>query len=317
MSGQSELAPEGALRRAVRLLGGDAFAVVAAIVLSLILLGTLIGGLLLREAAGAVDLSLRNLPPFTSPDPIFVLGADPLGRSVLARMAVGGVTTLTIAITAMLVATLLGGLLGLVMGALGGWLDLIGMRLTDMMLSFPTLLLAVVLIYLYQPSFLILVTVLAVTRIPAYARVARAEALAVSAKEFVLGARALGASRSRIFFRHIAPALVPTLLTLGAVDLAYVILLESSLSFLGQGVQPPDMSWGLLVAEGRNYLLTAWWQSLFPGLVITLTTISLSILSNWLRLVMDPRQRWRIDRPRRTGRRPAAENQASLEGNPA
>jgi peptide/nickel transport system permease protein len=119
--------------------------------------------------------------------------------------------------------------------------------------------------------------------------------LDISGRDFVLGARALGASRLRIMVRHITPSIIPTLLTLGSVDLAYVILLESSLSFLGEGVQPPEMSWGLLVAQGQSYLLTAWWQSLFPGLVITLTTISLSLLSGWLRMVLDPRQRWRIE----------------------
>jgi len=298
----------GSLRRAgaphaLRLLRGDRFAFAAAVVLTVVVLGSVVGTPLLRTAAVTVDLSRRNLPPFEGEHgALFVLGADALGRSVLARIVVGGTTTLSIAVTAMLVAVVVGGLLGLVMGTSRGWVDLLGMRVTDMMLSFPTLLLAVVLIYLFQPSFLILVGVLAVTRIPAYARVARAEALDVSARDFVLGARALGAGRPRILFRHVTPVVAPTLLTLGAVDLAYVILLESSLSFLGQGVQPPGMSWGLLVAEGRNYLLTAWWLSLFPGLAITVTTISLNLLSGWLRMILDPRQRWRVENSRTTRR---------------
>lgn len=291
----------GALRLCGQLLLGDKAAAGAAVLLLAILLVSLIGTPFLRDAATAVDLSLRNLQPFPNDHGfLYLLGGDPLGRSVLARIVVGGTTTLTIATTAMALALLIGGALGLLMGTMGGWLDLVGMRIADMLLSFPTLLLAVVLIYLFQPNFIILVTVLAVTRIPVYARVARAEALDVSSREFVLSAKALGVGRARILARHITPIVAPTLLTLGAVDLAYVILLESSLSFLGQGVQPPDMSWGLLVAEGRSYLLTAWWLSLFPGLVITITTISLNLLSAWLRMTLDPRQRWRIENDRKT-----------------
>lgn len=299
-------------RSPLRLLLADRFATTAAVVLAVIVLGSMIGGPILQEAAVTVDLSLRNLPPFGADHgPLFWLGADPLGRSVLARIVVGGVTTLTIAFTSMLVAIVVGGLLGLFMGSVGGWIDLIGMRVTDVLMAFPTLLLAVVLIYVYQPTFLILVLVLAITRVPAYARFARAESLDVSSRDFVLGAKALGAGPARIMFRHIAPMIAPGLLTLGAVDLAYLILLESSLSFLGQGVQPPAMSWGLLVAEGRNYLLTAWWLSLFPGLVITLTTISLNLLSGWLRMLLDPRQRWRLDRARR--RQPRASRKGADE----
>lgn len=283
-------------RKNAQLLRGDPFAVVAAVSLVFILVVSTVASPFLHSYAIEIDLQLRNLSPFSGEHgPLFILGADSLGRSVLARIVVGGTTTLLISVAAMLTAILIGGVFGLVMGTRGGWIDTIGMRFIDMLLSFPTLLLAVLLTYLFQPNYLILVVVLAVTRVPVYTRVSRAEALDLSARDFVLGARALGASNSRIMVRHVAPSILPTLLTLGAVDLSYLILLESSLSYLGQGVQPPGISWGLLVAQGQTYLLTAWWQSLFPGLAITFATISLSLMSAWLRMVLDPRQRWRIE----------------------
>lgn len=289
----------------VRLLRGDWVAFGAACLLTVIVAGAVIGRAFAGSAATSVDLRLRNMPPFSSSHGLwFVLGADPLGRSELARLIVGAGTTLFISVIAMTVALFIGGSVGIVVGYARGAAETVAMRIADIMLSFPTLLLAVVLIYVFRPSLVILVSVLAVTRVPAYMRVARAETLDVGGRDFVLGARALGARRLRILTRHIAPVVAPTLLTYGAIDLAYVILLESSLSFLGQGVQAPGVSWGLLVAEGREYLRSAWWLTVFPGILITTTTICLNVVSGWVRLVLDPRQRWRLENGRRSHRLP-------------
>lgn len=278
-----------------RLLRADRFAFAAVVILVAIVGVSVAMGPLAQDAARSVELSRRNLAPFSGTQDVwYLLGADPLGRSVLGRVIVAGATTLTIATSAVTIAVALGGSLGLVAGYAGGRIDALVARTADMMLSFPTLLFAVLLIYLFQPTVLILVTVLAVTRLPAYLRVVRAETIDIRSRDFVAGARAMGASPARILTRHVAPAVLPTLLTFGSVDLAYVLLLESSLSFLGQGVQSPDISWGLLVAEGRNYLLSAWWLTLFPGLAITVTTISLNLISAWLRLATDARHRWRL-----------------------
>lgn len=303
--------------RLLHLLRGDRAAAWAAVLLAAIVAVSVVARPFAATPATSVDLALRNLPPFgTTHGFWFLLGADPLGRSELARLVVGGGTTLYLSMLAMLVALLVGGSAGIVVGYVRGWAETVAMRLADIMLSFPTLLLAVVLIYVFQPTLVILVTILAVTRVPAYMRVARAEALDIGGRDFVLGARALGARRSRILLRHIAPVVAPTLLTLGAVDLAYVILLESSLSFLGQGVQTPGVSWGLLVAEGREYLRSAWWLTVFPGLLITLTTICLNLISGWARMVLDPRQRWRLDNARRGGRARRSAQQRSADRTP-
>src|SRR5690606_33172374 len=131
-----------------------------------------------------------------------------------------------------------------------------------------------------------------------YLRTARAEVLEVSQRAFVTAAIGMGASRARVMFRHILPIVMPTLVTIAAVDFAAVIIAESGLSFLGLGVQPPEYTWGSMVATGRNYLPAAWWLALWPGLAIMLTTRSLNILSSWLRMVSDPQQRWRVERSR-------------------
>ena len=305
-AGNAIASGRGPFRRTLHLLAGDRAAAAAAGVLAVIVIVCAAGRAFAAKPAVSVDLALRNAPPFgTSRGFWFLLGADPLGRSELARLVVGGGTTLMLSLLAMLLALVVGGSIGIVVGYVRGAAETVAMRAADVMLSFPTLLLAVVLVYVFQPKLVILITILGVTRIPAYMRVSRAETLDVGGRDFVLGVRALGARRSRIVLRHIAPVVAPTLLTLGAVDLAYVILLESSLSFLGQGVQPPGVSLGLLVAEGRNYLRSAWWLTVFPGLVITLTTISLNLLSGWARMVLDPRQRWRLENARQAwfGRR--------------
>jgi peptide/nickel transport system permease protein len=161
-------------------------------------------------------------------------------------------------------------------------------------------LLAVVVLYILEPSVVNLIIVLAITRLPIYLRVTRAEVLEIRERVFVDAARALGSSRYHILRRHIAPVVAPTLLTILTVDFSIVMLAESRLSFLGIGMQPPEITWGLMVAQGRNYLSQAWWLAFFPGLAIMMATLSGNILSNWLRIVTDPEQRWRLEAPRKS-----------------
>jgi peptide/nickel transport system permease protein len=172
------------------------------------------------------------------------------------------------------------------------------MRLSDVVQGFPSLLLAVVVLYMLEPRVANLIIVLAVTRIPSYLRVARAEVLEIRERGFVDAARAMGGSRTHILWRHVLPLVAPTLLTILTVDFAIVMLSESGLSFLGIGIQPPEITWGLMVAQGRNYLSQAWWLAFFPGLAIMAATLSANLLSNWLRLVTDPVQRWRLEAPK-------------------
>jgi peptide/nickel transport system permease protein len=159
----------------------------------------------------------------------------------------------------------------------------------------------VIVLYLLEPSITNIIIVLAITRIPVYLRTTRAEVLEIRERMFVQAARVMGASSVRIVVRHILPTVLPTILTIATLDFAYVMLTESSLSFLGIGIQPPEFSWGLMVSQGRPYLTNAWWLSFWPGLAIVLTTLSLNILSNFLRIALDPQQRWRLEQ-RRTPR---------------
>ena len=185
----------------------------------------------------------------------------------------------------------------MIAGYAGGWLGNVIMRLADVIMSFPSLLMAVVVLYMFEPRVANLVLVLALTRIPLYLRTCRAEVLEVRERMFVSAARVMGASRWRILFRHIAPIVVPTLITVATLDFAFVMLAESALSFLGIGIQPPEITWGLMVAQGRNYLASAWWLAFWPGLAIMLTTMALNLLASWVRIAADPEQRWRLEVP--------------------
>jgi peptide/nickel transport system permease protein len=176
------------------------------------------------------------------------------------------------------------------------------MRLADIIMSFPSLLLALIVLYTLGPSIPNLIIVLAITRVPIYLRTTRAEVLELRERMFVSAAKAMGAGSLRIVLRHIAPLVAPTLITIAAIDFASVILAESALSFLGLGIQPPQFTWGAMVATGRGYLANAWWVAFWPGFAILLTTLSLNLLSSWARTVADPQQRWRLQNLRRAPR---------------
>jgi peptide/nickel transport system permease protein len=147
----------------------------------------------------------------------------------------------------------------------------------------------------FEPRVANLVLVLAVTRIPIYLRTTRAEVLELRERMFVAAARVMGAGPVRIVWRHVVPLVLPTLMTIATIDFAFVMLAESALSFLGIGIQPPEITWGLMVAQGRNYLASAWWLAFWPGVAIMLTTLALNLLSGWMRIATDPVQRWRLE----------------------
>jgi peptide/nickel transport system permease protein len=162
---------------------------------------------------------------------------------------------------------------------------------------------AVVVLYVFSPSASMIVLVLAITRIPIYLRTARAESAELQSRTFVDAARTFGTRPTSIIRRHVFPIVLPTLLTVATLDFCYVMLAESSLSFLGIGIQPPGVSWGLMVSQGREYLQTSWWLSFFPGLAIVVTAVASTVLASWVRIATDPAQRWRLTLPRRSGRR--------------
>jgi len=274
----------------------DKFATVAVIFLLLVILCAIFGPAWLGDAAVRQNLRGRNAPPFSLQQGwLFVLGADALGRPLLARIVVAAQNTLAIAAGAVVLSSILGAILGLIAGYGPKWASTVIMRIADVIMSFPSLLLAVIVLYMLKPSVANLILVLAITRIPIYLRTTRAEALEIRERMFVQAAQVMGASSRRIVFRHILPMVIPTLVTIATLDFAFVMLAESALSFLGIGIQPPEITWGLMVAQGRQYLANAWWLAFWPGLAIILTTLSLNLLSGWLRIALDPAQRWRLE----------------------
>lgn len=274
----------------------DKLAFASAVILLLIVVAALIGPALLGEMASDQNLRGRNFPPFSlARGWEFFLGGDSLGRPMLARLIVAAHSTILIACGTVISSMVVGAGLGLIAGYMGKTVSQVIMRLADVIMSFPSLLLAVVVLYVLGPSIPNMILVLAITRIPIYLRTTRAEVLEVRERMFVQAAVVMGASHWRIIFRHILPVVAPTLVTIATLDFAFVMLAESSLSFLGIGVQPPDITWGLMVSQGRPYLTSAWWLAFWPGLLIVITALSLNLLSGWMRIALDPNQRWRLE----------------------
>jgi peptide/nickel transport system permease protein len=283
----------------MRALAGDPMAVAAAVWILIVILAILADALSLL-GDNRMSLKARNLPPFSfSQSWTLWLGADALGRPLLVRLIQAASTTIGIALVTVVTSLICGTLLGVIAGYFGGIVGNIIMRISDIILGFPTLLVALFGLYLFGPSVINLVVVLAITRMPAYIRVARAETLEVRERLFVDAARVFGGGPTWILRTHILPSVAPTMLTLASVNLAMVMLFESGLSYLGLGIQPPAVSWGLMVAQGQGYLSSAWWLGFFPGLAVMLTTMSFNLLANWFRIVNDPSQHWRLVHRRR------------------
>lgn len=265
--------------------------------LILLVIGAGLGSYLFADVSLKMNLALRNAPPLSFEHGyLFALGADSLGRPIVPRLLVAARTTLLVSVSVVLCSMTVGAILGLLAGFYDRVVGTLIMRMADLVMSFPSLLLAVIVLYVMEPRAANVVIVLAITRTPVFIRVARAEVLEVRERLFVESARAAGATDLRIMLVHILPVVAPTILTVATLDFANVMLAESSLSFLGIGIQQPAFTWGLMVATGRNFLTTAWWLAVFPGLAILLTALAMNLLSNWLRIATNPMLRWRLER---------------------
>jgi len=234
-----------------------------------------------------IDVDAVLLPPSWS----HPFGTDDLGRDVLSRMIMGSRVSLQVGLVSAGIATLLGAALGALAGYYGGWVDGLIMRLTDMMLCFPTFFLILAVIAILDPSIANIMAVIGLTSWMGVARMVRAEFLTLKEREFVLAAKAMGAGDMRIIFRHILPNAMAPVLVAATLGVAGAILTESGLSFLGLGVQPPDPSWGNILGQGKSYIELGWWLSAFPGLAILITVLGYNLLGEGVRDALDPRLR--------------------------
>jgi peptide/nickel transport system permease protein len=282
--------PQASRRRLWRLRWGLA----AAVVMLAIVLSAVLAPWVAPHDPISVNIRHRLAPPvwMEGGSTQHLLGTDQIGRDLLARMIYGGQVSLVVGVGAVLLASTLGVLLGLGAGYSGGGVDAAIMTLLNVMLSFPFVLLALAVIAVLGPSLPNMIIVLGAAGWPIYARVIRAETLSIREREFIVASRALGTSHARIVFRQIFPNLVSPVIVIATLQVAQVIIVESFLSFLGLGVQPPTPAWGNMLGEGRLYMLNSWWIATFPGLAIFVTTLAINLMGNSLRDWLDPHMKY-------------------------
>ncbi len=241
------------------------------------------------------DLALRlKAPGYVSADgAAYIWGTDELGRDIYSRVIHGARVSLIVAVSAVLVSGVLGGFLGMMAGYYRGAVGAVIMRLADMLMSIPFLLLAILTVAVLGPKLINLIIVLGIVRWPRYARVAYSTTLAAVNRDYVKAAEALGARPRRLLFLHILPELIPPLIVVATLEVGLMILFEASLSFIGLGVQPPNPSWGSMMSTGQHYAASAWWIATFPGLAIFLVVLSFNTIGDYIRDRLDPKHKSR------------------------
>lgn len=275
----------------------DRVALLAALWLGTVLVLALIAPLIIGDDLLRSNLRMRHAPPFELDRGFwYLLGADALGRSMIARLIEAARTTLAISVATVVLSVVIGSAIGLVAALNDAWWSSAIMRAIDVLMSIPSLLLAMVVLYVVGTEAFVVVLILTVTRIPVFARTARSQALEIRARPFVSASRVMGGGGLHVIIWHIAPLVAPVMLSVASLEFAQVMLAESTLTFLGIGVQPPDVTWGLMVAEGQRYLASAWWSALWPGLAVASIALAATLLGNWFQVASDPVLRARAGR---------------------
>ena len=275
----------------------DPIAMAGAIVLLVALVTAVVGPYIAPYDPVDQDLTARLRPPFWQERGSLAhpLGTDNLGRDILSRMIYGSRISVSVGLIVVSIGAVVGTAIGLIAGYFGGRIDNMIVGIVDVVLAFPGLLLALTVVAMLGPTLMTVVIALSMRAWVVYARVGRGQALALRQYQFVEAAQSIGSPVPRVLMRHMLPNLLPSIVTVAVLELARVVLAESALSFLGLGVQPPGISWGLMLAEGRNYMLTAPWLVTQPGVAIAATVLSANILASHVRRLVDPFQQGRSD----------------------
>jgi len=285
----SEQASHRRLRYAVRVILRDPLALFSLLIIAILIVLALFGPWLApypRQGEGKTNVPDRFLPPSEK----YWLGADQLGRDILSRVIIGSRIALQAPAIVVILAVLIGAPLGALAGYMGGWVDNLIMRVTDLFLAFPSLLLAVTIVAAVGPSLTNAMIAIAISWWPWYTRLVRGVTISLRERYFVEAARSIGVPSGTIILRHILPNCVTPILVQATIDFGTVILAEGSLAFLGLGTKPPAPDWGLMVSQGRSFILDQWWISTIPGLAIFISVLAFNLLGDTLRDILDPRQ---------------------------
>jgi peptide/nickel transport system permease protein len=279
------------LRRALRNLWRRKLTIFGLAVVALVVICAVFAPLIAPHDPVQQHLELKLLPPFwmNGANPAYRLGTDHLGRDILSRLIYGSQVSLLVGLTAVLIAGGIGTIAGLAAGYFGGIVDDVISRLADIQLAFPFTLLALAIMAVLGTGLWKTIAVLGVAGWVIYGRVLRSEVLTMRDREFIVASRAMGNPEWRTLLRHILPNVAGTLIVLSTLEVPRVIIAESALTFLGLGIQPPIITWGGMLADGRNYITTHWWVATFPGLALQITVLGLNIVGDWLRDTLDPR----------------------------
>ncbi|SNR46295.1 ABC transporter permease [Blastococcus mobilis] len=274
-------------RETLGLLARNPAAAVSGALLLLIVLVAVFDEALAPTGPNEISVEDRLQPPSLE----HPFGTDDLGRDIFSRVILGAAVSLRVGFLAVAVALVIGSLIGLLAGFYGRWVDDVLMRIMDMLFAFPAVLLAIAVLAVRGPGSGNTALAIGIVYIPVFARVTRASVLGVREEVYVRASRSVGASDLRLLTRHVLPNAAPPIIVQTSISLAFAVLAEAALSFLGLGTQPPNPSWGLMLAEGRGFIDIAWWLAFFPGMAIFLTVLCFNLLGDGLRDVLDPRQR--------------------------